>query len=229
MSKQQKTKKTPVPLKGESQASNRAFTIPNIICLVRILLITPFVEFFLDGQYEYAALVIIISGLSDCLDGFIARKFNQESELGKILDPLADKLTVLAVGICLAIIQPLFLPIMVILLIKDLFMLIGSSKVIKKGILVPKSKWYGKLGTVMFYVSVAFIVFNEIMQNSYDPLVYIPEKVGLIISMVMLCITAAVMIFAFVMYTFMFKEIMTQAKDMENDEISAAVTNADDQ
>ncbi len=229
MSKQQKTKKTPVPLKGESQASNRAFTIPNIICLVRILLITPFVEFFLDGQYEYAALVIIISGLSDCLDGFIARKFNQESELGKILDPLADKLTVLAVGICLAIIQPLFLPIMVILLIKDLFMLIGSSKVIKKGILVPKSKWYGKLGTVMFYVSVAFIVFNEIMQNSDDPLVYIPEKVGLIISMVMLCITAAVMIFAFVMYTFMFKEIMTQAKDMENEEISAAVTNADDQ
>lgn len=229
MSKQQKTKKTPVPLKGESQASNRAFTIPNIICLVRILLITPFVEFFLDGQYEYAALVIIISGLSDCLDGFIARKFNQESELGKILDPLADKLTVLAVGICLAIIQPLFLPIMVILLIKDLFMLIGSSKVVKKGILVPKSKWYGKLGTVMFYVSVAFIVFNEIMQNSDDPLVYIPEKVGLIISMVMLCITAAVMIFAFVMYTFMFKEIMAQAKDMENEEISAAVTNADDQ
>lgn len=213
-----------VPANGESKSSYRVLTIPNLICLVRILLITPFVEFFLDGKYNYAALVIIASGLSDCFDGFIARRFNQESELGKILDPLADKLTVLAVGVCLAVIQPLFLPILIILLIKDIFMLIGSTKVLKMGILVPKSKWYGKLGTVMFYVTVSFIVFNEIMQNSADPLIEISPQTGLAISMVMLGITALVMIFAFIKYTFMFKEIMTQSKSSNTCEPIASVT-----
>ncbi len=197
---------------GESVLSNRAFTIPNIICLIRILLITPFVEFFLDGQYIWAALVIIASGLSDCFDGMIARKFNQESELGKILDPLADKLTLLAVGVCISIVEPFFLPIMIILVIKDVLMLIGSSKVIKMGIIVPKSKWYGKVGTVMFYITVTFIVFVEIMQSMEEPLIYIDPTVGKIISTVMLSLTACMMIFAFVMYTIMYRDIMKKAE-----------------
>ncbi len=197
---------------GESVLSNRAFTIPNIICLIRILLITPFVEFFLDGKYIFAAIVIIVSGLSDCFDGMIARKFNQESELGKILDPLADKLTLLAVGVCISIVEPFFLPIMIILVIKDLLMLIGSSKVIKMGIIVPKSKWYGKVGTVMFYVTVTFIVFIEIMQSMEEPLIYIDPVVGRIISTVMLSLTACMMIFAFVMYTVMYRDIMKKAE-----------------
>lgn len=207
---------------GDTSLSNRAFTIPNIICLIRILLITPFVEFFLDGDYLWAAVVIIASGLSDCFDGLIARKFNQESELGKILDPLADKLTLLAVGVCLCLIEPFFLPVVIILVIKDLLMLIGSSKVIKMGILVPKSKWYGKVGTVMFYVTVTFIVFVEIMQSMEDPLIYIDAITGRWISMIMLCLTAAMMIFAFVMYTRMFMDIIKKAEKTE--EASASIT-----
>ncbi|MBE6823759.1 MAG: CDP-alcohol phosphatidyltransferase family protein [Ruminococcaceae bacterium] len=197
---------------GEASLSNRAFTIPNIICLIRILLITPFVEFFLDGDYLWAALVIIASGLSDCFDGMIARKFNQESELGKILDPLADKLTLLAVGVCITIVEPFFLPIMIILVLKDILMLIGSSKVIKKGVLVPKSKWYGKVGTVMFYVTVTFIVFVKVMQSMEEPLIYIDESLGRIISTVMLSLTACMMIFAFIMYFFVYRDIMKKAE-----------------
>ena len=197
---------------GTTDLSNRAFTIPNIICLVRILLITPFVQLFLDGEYGWAALVIILSGLSDCFDGMIARRFNQESELGKILDPLADKLTLLAVGICLCVIEPFFLPVVIILVLKDVLMLIGSSRVVKKGIIVPKSKWYGKLGTVMFYVTVTFIVLVEVMQTSENPVVYIDYETGRWISMIMLCLTAAMMIFAFVMYSKTYKEIMREAE-----------------
>lgn len=196
--------------------SNRALTIPNLICLIRILLITPFVVLFLDKEYVWAAVIIIISGLSDCIDGFIARRFNQESELGKILDPLADKLTLLAVGVCLVVIEPYFLPIVVILVAKDLLMLIGSSKVVKNGIIVPKSKWYGKLGTVMFYVTVTFIVLVEVVQNSENPLVYIDKHTGMVISMVMLSLTAAIMIFALVMYYKMYRDMMLvsgQSKD----------------
>lgn len=197
---------------GSSDISNRAFTIPNLICLIRILLITPFVEFFLNEEYIWAAAVIIASGLSDCFDGMIARRFNQESELGKILDPLADKLTLLAVGICICIIEPIFVPIVFILVAKDLLMLIGSSKVIKNGILVPKSKWYGKVGTVMFYVTVTFIVFTKIMQNTDEPLIYIDENVGRVISVVMLSLTAVMMIFALVMYTKTYRDIMKKAE-----------------
>ncbi|MBQ4128452.1 MAG: CDP-alcohol phosphatidyltransferase family protein [Ruminococcus sp.] len=207
---------------GNSSLSNKALTIPNLICLIRILLITPFVVFFLDKEYVRAAVVIVISGISDCLDGFIARRFNQESELGKILDPLADKLTLLAVGVCLVVIEPYFLPIVIILVAKDLLMLIGSSRVVKKGIIVPKSKWYGKIGTVMFYVTVTFIVFFEMMKNAENPLIYIDEKTGMIISMIMLSLTAAMMIFALIMYTFTYRDIMRKMESTQ--EQSATIT-----
>lgn len=222
MSKNQK-KNEKYQNSGNEYLSNRAFTIPNIICLVRILLITPFVEFFLNKQYDWAGLIIVLSGLSDCVDGFIARKFNQESELGKILDPLADKLTLLAVGVCLSVIEPFFLPVIIILVLKDILMLIGSSKVVKMGIIVPKSKWYGKLGTVMFYITVTFIVFVEIVQSMENPIIYISESDGKFISMIMLCITAAMMIFAFVKYSFMYRDIMKEAKSSQ--EKSASITN----
>lgn len=222
MSNENKKPETSFQNSGTTDLSNRAFTIPNIICLVRILLITPFVNFFLDEQYIWAAVVIIASGLSDCFDGMIARKFNQESELGKILDPLADKLTLLAVGICLCVIEPFFLPVVIILVLKDILMLIGSSKVVKMGIIVPKSKWYGKVGTVMFYVTVTFIVFVEMMQSMDDPLIYIEYETGKWISMVMLCLTAVMMIFAFIMYTKTYREIMHKAEASKEE--SASIT-----
>ena len=72
-------------------------TIPNIITYVRFVLIIPFVYFFLAEQYIYAAICIGLSGLSDCFDGMAARKLNQVTPLGKILDPIADKVTLFAV------------------------------------------------------------------------------------------------------------------------------------
>ena len=217
-----KNTNTDIKTSGSTPLSNRALTIPNLICLVRILLITPFVVFFLDGEYVTAAVVIIISGLSDCFDGFIARKFNQESELGKILDPLADKLTLLAVGVCLVVIEPYFLPIVLILVSKDVLMLIGSTKVVKKGIIVPKSKWYGKLGTVMFYVTVTFIVIMEMLANAENPIINMSRQTGMMISMIMLILTAAMMIFALIKYYFMYRDIMLKSESSA--EQSASVT-----
>ena len=81
-------------------------TIPNIITYVRFVLIIPFVYFFLAEQYIYAAICIGLSGLSDCFDGMAARKLNQVTPLGKILDPIADKVTLFAVVICMVIYVP---------------------------------------------------------------------------------------------------------------------------
>ena len=74
-------------------------TIPNILTYIRIILIVPFVYFFLKENYIPAVICIGVSGLTDCFDGMIARRFNQVTSLGKILDPIADKFTLLAVVI----------------------------------------------------------------------------------------------------------------------------------
>lgn len=73
-----------------------------------------------------------MSGLSDCFDGMAARKLNQVTPLGKILDPIADKVTLFAVVICMVIYVPMVLPILVTLLVKDLIMLLGGADLIKK-------------------------------------------------------------------------------------------------
>ena len=108
------------------------FTVPNLITYVRFVLIIPFVCFFLDEQYITAAVCIGLSGLSDCFDGMTARKLNQVTPLGKILDPIADKLTLFAVVICMVIYVPMVLPILITLLVKDLLMLLGGADLIKK-------------------------------------------------------------------------------------------------
>ena len=68
------------------------WTVPNLLSVIRILLIPVFAVLFYDGEYLWAVFVLFLSGLSDFLDGKIARRFNQVSALGKVLDPVADKL-----------------------------------------------------------------------------------------------------------------------------------------
>ena len=134
-------------------------TIPNIISFIRILLIVPFIIFFILGEYLVAFSFIVLSGISDCLDGFLARKLNQISELGKLIDPVADKLTLVAVVICLGVLIPQIMPIVIVLVCKDVLMLIGGFYLLKKGITPPSAKWYGKVATIVFYASVVTIVF----------------------------------------------------------------------
>ena len=196
------------------EISKSTFTIPNIISLFRILLITPFVVFFLNRDYIVAAVILVVSGISDFLDGVIARRFHQESELGKILDPLADKLTLIAVGVCLIFIEPFVLPLMIIMVTKDLLMLVGGSIVIKQGVIPPKSKWYGKLSTVLFYVTVSLIVVMKIFNYVNRPL-----------SIILLAVTAFMMLFSLVNYIGMYIQIQKDLKKSnQNKEVTAQVT-----
>ncbi len=146
------------------------FTVPNFITYCRFILIIPFVIYFLNENYIGAAICIGISGLSDCFDGFFARKLNQVTPLGKILDPIADKLTLFAVVICMVIYLPSILPLLALLILKDLLMLLGGMDLVKKGLTPPAAKWYGKVGTIVFYVSVCIIIFLKAVlnfENSY--------------------------------------------------------------
>jgi len=194
--------------------SKDLMTIPNAISFIRILMITPFVALFISKMYIPAAIIILMSGLSDCVDGYIARRFHQESELGKILDPLADKLTLIAVGVCLIFIEPFVLPLMVIMVLKDILMLIGGTIVIQKGVIPPKSVWYGKVSTALFYVSVVVIVSMTILNIKNE-----------LVSLILLAVTAAFMIFSLVKYAFMFFNIMREVKESEEKKtLKASVT-----
>lgn len=166
------------------------FTIPNILTYIRFLLIIPFSYFFLCEAYVEAAICIGISGLTDCFDGMIARKFNQVTAIGKLLDPIADKFTLLAVVICMVIYIPSVLPALIVLLLKDVLMLLGATDLVKKGLTPPAAKWYGKLGTIVFYISVCIIVFLKAAFNY--------ENYALDISL--LSVTAFTMIFALYQY-----------------------------
>jgi cardiolipin synthase len=80
-----------------------SFTIPNLLSLLRMALVPPFIIALINGHVKRALLVVLLAGISDVLDGFIARFFNQQSLLGTYLDPLADKLLVTAAYIILAV------------------------------------------------------------------------------------------------------------------------------
>ena len=175
-------------------------TIPNLLTYLRILLIAPFVISFIKEQYILAMVFLGISALSDCCDGYIARRFNQITALGKMLDPVADKLTLLAVMVCITIMTPQVLPLMVILIIKDVSMLIGGTILLKKGLNPPAAKWYGKLGTIMFYGSVIIIVFLKAVFKIEIP----------VLDIILLSATAFVMIFALVKYFLIYKSLLRE-------------------
>ncbi len=195
--------------------SKDLMTIPNAISFTRILLITPFVAFFIKEMYVAAAITVGISGLSDLFDGMIARKFNQESELGKVLDPLADKLTLIAVGICLIFIEPYVLPLMIIMVAKDVFMIIGGTIVINQGVIPPKASWYGKVSTFMFYISVAMVVLMAILGYKNETLTF-----------TVLGVTAGMMIFSLINYAIIFFKIQKQLKSKADDKkpVQASIT-----
>ncbi len=178
----------------EDKDSDMIFTVPNCISFFRILLIIPFVLFFISGSYIEAFSFILLSGISDCLDGLLARKLNQVSKLGKLLDPIADKLTLVAVVICFGILIPVIFPFVSVLVIKDVLMLAGGFYLLKKGIVPPAAKWYGKAATVIFYVSVVSIVLYKSVLH-YD----IPYLTVFLIGL-----TVFAMIFALLNYARVF-------------------------
>ncbi len=166
------------------------FAVPNLITYIRFILIVPFAYYFLEEQYIPAVICIGLSGLSDCFDGLAARKLNQITSLGKILDPIADKLTLLVVVVCMVMFVPILLPVLIVLLVKDVLMLLGGTDLINKGLYPPAAKWYGKAGTIIFYISVFIIVF---FKAAFDY-----ENIALDVTL--LSITAATMLFALFQY-----------------------------
>lgn len=144
------------------------WTIPNVLSIIRIALIPVFALLYLNSTVYPALLwwsfgVIVFSGLTDLFDGWIARRFNQISEAGKLLDPLADKLTQLTVVICLATQFQELVWLMAVCLLKEAAQVIGGLLLLHRGDEVRGSQWFGKICTFVFYAAMAAIVLFDDM------------------------------------------------------------------
>lgn len=131
---------------------NKILTIPNLLSCFRIALIPLIIhQYCIKKQYRISALILLLSGITDVVDGFIARHFDMVSNLGKALDPIADKLTQIALLFCLATRFPLMLLPFTVLVAKEVFSGILGILMIRKTNTVPYAKWHGKLSTVFLY------------------------------------------------------------------------------
>ena len=127
-------------------------TIPNLLTSIRILLIPALLWFYLEkAEMHVTVILLAMSGLTDILDGFIARHFHCISDLGKALDPVADKLTQLAMLICLLFRFPRMLVLIIVLCVKEIFVASTQLLVIHRTEEVLGADWHGKVTTTLLY------------------------------------------------------------------------------
>ena len=144
-------------------------TVPNLLSLIRILLIPVFGVLFYNGEALWAVVVLVLSGLTDLFDGKIARRFNQISELGKILDPVADKLTQITIAVVIFLVldksqyptMQWFKWVFLFFLFKELVMILGGAVMRAIGLRPGAAEIYGKVATFVFYgVMVVVLAFG---------------------------------------------------------------------
>lgn len=170
------------------------FSIPNLLSLFRLLLIPVYITIYLKARdrddYILAAAILSVSCLTDMIDGKIARRFNMITNVGKLLDPLADKLTQFALIICLSLRHPVLWYMVGLFFIKELFQLIGCSIGLRKGLTMTGSLLPGKISTTILFVSlILMVLFPEIPENAVT---------------VIAAVDSAFLILAFVSYTIAF-------------------------
>ena len=160
--------------------------IPNILTVLRFLLIPFILHFLVHDQFILAIIFLTISGITDILDGTIARKFNFITNFGKLIDPLADKITQLSILWMLVSKNIIPLWILVIVLLKEATMVAGASFLYGKE-LVVSSKWYGKASTVLFYLAIVLsMIFKDLqIKNGIDLIIYYIAVAMTMFSLVM--------------------------------------------
>ena len=142
------------------------WTIPNLLSVIRILLIPVFAYLFYNDEKIIAVVILFLSGLTDMFDGQIARKFNQISALGKVLDPVADKLTQITIAVMLFIdfktaenqIINVLAWVFLVFLVKEGVMIVGGLIMLLLNIRPGAAEFWGKAATVVFYVGMVIII-----------------------------------------------------------------------
>lgn len=188
--------------------------IPNILTLIRFALIPIIISYIVQDNYIMAFAIITLSGITDILDGFIARKFNYITNFGKLIDPLADKATQILILATLSIKNIIPVWILGIVILKEFIMIAGASFLYGKE-LVVSSKWYGKLATVLFYIAIVCSLFikqlSPIILESYEncstqPLILYIDKPIYYLALISTIFSLFMYIKAFYMQGYLKKE-----------------------
>ncbi|MGB5105102.1 MAG: CDP-alcohol phosphatidyltransferase family protein [Candidatus Zixiibacteriota bacterium] len=149
--------------------------VPNLLTLFRLLFFPVPVIMIAQGHDNIALGLLALAIFTDVLDGTLARKLNQVSELGKILDPLADKLGIAALVVALVIYKDFPWWAAAIIIVRDLVLLIGGLTMLKTSDTVPTSNFLGKLTALMWVISIITYLTSYILA----------QKIALITALVM--------------------------------------------
>lgn len=187
---------------GEVPVRKQMISIPNLMGYFRIILIPVILWKYLTADsmadYQMAAVIMGISGITDFLDGFVARKFNMVTQLGKIIDPVADKLTQLAIVSALSVRFHWFIAVVCILIVKEGFMAVMGYILMKRGKMLNGAQWFGKIATAFLYVVMfALILITDIKMSTANTLIVI---------------CAVLLMISFILYIPVYKKILKEGK-----------------
>lgn len=139
----------------DREKKSRVLTVPNLLSAFRLLLVPVIVWLYCgEENYPLTACALLLSGATDIADGFIARRFHMVSDLGKVLDPVADKLTQAAALACLLTRFPAVWWLLGVLMGKEIIMASMGIFVIRRTGVVHGAEWHGKLATCLIYAAI---------------------------------------------------------------------------
>lgn len=169
-------------------------SIPNLLSIMRLLLVPVFISLYLNAEsvrdYRIAGAIILLSGFTDLLDGVIARRWNQITDLGKLLDPVADKITQAAIVFCLMLRFPYMWIIVILFVVKESSMLIWNLVLIRQDKKLDGALWYGKVSTAVFYACMFLLI-------------TFPD-ISALWANILMSITGFFLLLSFIMYTKIF-------------------------
>ena len=167
---------------------NKIFTVPNILSFCRLAMIPLIVYCYiwLENSLLTAGL-LLLSGITDVADGIIARTFDMVSELGKALDPIADKLTQAVVLVCLISKLPYVLAAVVGFAVKEILYGLGNLRLMRSTGKVHGALWHGIISTALLYI----VMFIHLVWYTIPPT----------LSYILISLCIAVMLLSSLLYT----------------------------
>lgn len=163
-------------------------TIPNLLSMFRLVLIPVYVYIYLNAtepyQFYTAGMIMAVSCMTDAVDGKIARHFNMISTLGKILDPLADKITQFTLTLCLSLKYPVLNPVLLLFIVKEFFQAAAGLVNLRRGKMLPGALLAGKVCTAVLFVSLIALVLFPTMNNRIVEAIALVDGIFLAVSFV---------------------------------------------
>ena len=190
---------------AQQSDTNKIFTLPNFLSFFRILLIPVIIALHCKGQYWWAFGLLLLSGATDVVDGWIARTFHVVSDFGKAIDPVADKLTQIALLLCLMPMKYWWM--VAILITKEASIGILTLIALRRTHSVYSAGWYGKICTVVIYLS----MFVLILWRDADPTFVLVDAI----------VCSALIALAFVLYLIRYTVILRGAGKKEQSALGA--------